>query len=87
MGKQDKDCLNKFNEVTHGRSFFLDQVTSMLKKLDHIIAKGNHFSVDENVTQCPVDYTVLSYQEWSRTNPKLHALQSQVLELLNKKTK
>lgn len=60
----------------------------MLKKLDHIIAKENNKTDDgENATECPVDYTVRSYQEWSRTNPKLHALQSQVLELLNKKVK
>ena len=57
----------------------------MLKKLDHIISKETDGS--ENTTECPVDYTVRSYQEWSRTNPKLHALQSQVLELLNKKVK
>ena len=63
------------------------KVTSMLKKLDHMIAKESNSSSTGRDVDCPVDYTVQSYQEWTRTNPKLHALQSQVLELLNKKIK
>lgn len=51
-----------------------------MKKLEHLVKKNPTLI-------CPADYTVQAFQEWTRTNPKIHAMQSEVLDMLAQKIK
>ena len=52
-----------------------------MKRLEHIMQK------DPTANICPPEYTLQSYQEWIRTNPEIHALQSEILDILSLKIK
>ena len=59
--------------------YFLFQINTFLSRLHQLSRKANF--------QGMPDFTMQSYQEWLRTNPKIHALQSEILDLLGQKVR
>ena len=62
------------------------KILSMQSSRIHTYLKKLEYYIEKNPDQeCPPDYAVSDYNTWTRTDPALHAIQSEILDLLSQR--
>ncbi|XP_047128421.1 uncharacterized protein LOC101239998 [Hydra vulgaris] len=67
-------------------SLYLKVLSLQSAKISFFLSRLHKFNKKNDFQGMP-DYTIQSYQEWLHTDPKVHALQSEILDLLSQKLK